>query len=313
MKLTLIVPCFNEEKNIAPPFSATLSAFERLPAEIDAWDVVFVDDGSRDGTWREIESLHAAHADRLSAVRFPRNFGKEAALYAGLSRAEGDLCCFMDADLQQRPEVVVEMAEYLLSHPETDVVAAYDADRKEGRFRRFCRRRFYRWMDAADATQIPGSSDFRLFRRKVADALLSMKEYFRFTKGMFAWMGFETYALPYTVADRHTGESKWSFGRLFRYGLDGLLSFSTFPLRLSIWLGLFVSFCSLAYMIAVIVQKLAFGIDVPGYATLVVLTLLLSGIQLLMLGVIGEYLAKTYLQSKNRPLYVEKDRLDKKQ
>ncbi len=312
MKLSLIVPCFNEEKNLAPLFEATLSAFRHLPEEIDGWDVVFVDDGSRDGTWREIEALYAAHPDRLSAVRFPRNFGKEAALYAGLSRAGGDLCCFMDADLQQRPEVVVQMAEYLLSHPETDVVAAYDADKKEGRFRRFCRRRFYRWMGAGDAKPIPGASDFRLFRRKVADALLSMDEYFRFTKGMFAWMGFETYAMPYTAEKRHAGESKWPLRKLLRYGLDGVLSFSTFPLQLSIWLGLFVSFCSLVYMIVVIVQKLAFGIDVPGYATLVVLTLLLSGIQLLMLGVIGEYLAKTYLQTKNRPLYVEKDRLDKK-
>jgi len=274
---------------------------------------IFVDDGSRDGSFEVLKELHEKAPEHLFVLRLSRNFGKEAAMLAGLEKADGDFCGFLDADLQQDPRTVIEMLKILLAHPQTDVVAAVPENKKDGAFLRFCKKRFYKILSRSGQGDVrPGASDFRLFRRKVANALLSVTEYYRFSKGIFAWMGFETEYLPYRVGERGAGKTKWSFRKLFRYGLDGVLSFTTFPLQLSIYLGVFVSLCSFLYMIAVIVQKLAFGIAVPGYATVVVLILLLSGIQLLMLGIIGEYLAKTYIQTKNRPLYLEKEYLSKK-
>lgn len=308
MKLSLVVPCYNEENNIFPFYEAVKAAFQELPEGISSYEIVFVNDGSCDETRARLHELHRADPARTAVVDFSRNFGKEAAIFAGLSHVGGDLAAIIDADLQQRPEIVVKMAEYLQENPDCDIVAAYQEKRREGKALSFFKRRFYKWMNrAAEVEFYPGASDFRLLRRKAVDAVLSMKEYFRFSKGIFSWVGFETHYMPYVAEERHTGSSKWSFVKLFKYAIEGFVSFTTFPLKLSVWLGLLVSFGSILYMIAVIIQKLCFSIDVPGYATVVVLILLLSGIQLLILGILGEYLAKTYVQGKNRPIYIEKD------
>ncbi len=310
MKLSVVVPCYNEQDNIEPLFRAVEKAFAALPAAVDKYELIFVNDGSKDETRARLLSLHAAHTKTVAVVDFSRNFGKEAAVLAGLRRAEGDLVAIMDADLQQRPEVVVEMAQFLCDNPDTDMVAAYQENRIEGRTLSFFKKMFYKiinWM-----CEIPfrkDASDFRAFRKPVRDAILSLPEYDRFSKGIFSWVGFPTHYMPYTAAPRHTGKTTWSFFKLLKYAVTGIISYTTTPLRISTWLGLGVSFISVVYMIITVVQKLCFGVDVPGYATIVVLILLLGGIQLLMLGVMGEYLAKAYMQGKGRPVYIERQYL----
>lgn len=310
MKLSVVVPCYNEQDNIAPLFQAVQTAFVALPAKVDKYELVFVNDGSKDDTRARLLSLHAAHPAHTAVVDFSRNFGKEAAVLAGLRRAGGDLVAIMDADLQQRPEVVVEMVQYLCDHPDTDMVAAYQDNRIEGKMLTFFKKMFYKivnWM-----CEIPfrkDASDFRTFRKNVRDAVLSLPEYDRFSKGIFSWVGFPTHYMPYTAAPRHAGSTKWSFFKLLKYAVTGIISYTTTPLRISTFLGLGVSFASVIYLVVTVVQKLCFGVDVPGYATIVGLILLLGGIQLLMLGVMGEYLAKAYMQGKGRPVYIERQYL----
>lgn len=313
MKLSVVVPCYNEQDNIAPLFDAVQMAFAALPVEIDKYELVFVNDGSKDETRARLLTLHAAYPATTAVVDFSRNFGKEAAVLAGLRRAGGDLVAIMDADLQQRPEVVVDMVRYLCDHPDTDMVAAYQENRIEGKTLTFFKKMFYKivnWM-----CEIPfrkDASDFRTFRKNVRDAVLSLPEYDRFSKGIFSWVGFPTHYMPYTAAPRHAGSTKWSFFKLLKYAVTGIISYTTTPLRISTFLGLGVSFTSVIYLIVTVIQKLCFGVDVPGYATIVGLILLLGGIQLLMLGVMGEYLAKAYMQGKGRPVYIERQYLPAK-
>ncbi len=307
MKLSVVVPCYNEQDNIMPLFHAVQTAFAALPAEVTRYELVCVNDGSKDATRARLLELHAAHPDCVAVVDFSRNFGKEAAVLAGLTRATGDLVAIMDADLQQRPEVVVEMVQYLCTHPDTDMVAAYQNGRIEGRALSFFKKMFYKIVNRM--CEIPfrkDASDFRTFRKPVRDAVLSLPEYDRFSKGIFSWVGFPTHYMPYRAQPRLTGDTKWSFFKLLKYAVTGIISYTTTPLRISTWLGLGVSFASVVYMLITVIQKLFFGVAVPGYATIVVLILLLGGIQLLMLGVMGEYLAKAYMQGKGRPVYIER-------
>lgn len=311
MKLSLVIPCYNEQDNVQPMYEAVEAAFVALPEAIRSYELVFVNDGSKDETAARLRALHKAHPARVSVVDFSRNFGKEAAVYAGLTHASGDFISIIDADLQQRPEIVVEMVQHLLDDENCDVVAAYQDKRIEGRCISFIKKMFYKVINkACDIEFISGASDFRTFRRTVADAILSVQEYYRFSKGIFSWIGFNTYFMPYTAEKRHAGQTKWSFFKLLRYAFGGIMSFSTFPLKLSTWMGVLFSFASLVYMVVTVVQKLAFGVDVPGYATIVVLILLLGGIQLLILGLMGEYLARVYMEGKHRPIYIERQYLE---
>lgn len=304
MKLSLVVPCYNEEQNVSLFYNAVKNDFSS--ADFD-YEIVFVNDGSKDATFKELQKLCAGDIP-VKIVNFSRNFGKESAMYAGLKESEGDYVTIIDADLQQRPSIALDMVKMLDNEPEYDCVAAYQEERKESKLLVFFKNSFYKLINKfADTEFVQGASDFRTFRRPMVEAILSMDEYFRFSKGLFSWVGFNTKFIPYEVEERATGTSKWSFKKLFKYAMDGIFSFTTAPLRIATVVGLAASFLSMVYLVVVVIQKLFFGIPVAGYATIVALILLLGGIQLLALGIIGEYIARTYIQTKNRPIYIAKN------
>ena len=231
-------------------------------------------------------------------------------MLAGLSAAKGELITVIDADLQQRPEVVLEMLEILRSDPDCDCVAAYQKKRREGVVQRFLKSAFYKIINHfAEVGFVENASDFRTMRRPVVEALLSLSEYHRFSKGLFSWVGFETRYIPYQVRARESGASKWSLTKLFRYAWEGILSFSTVPIKMAIYLGVISAALAFLYLVVVLVQKLAFSIDVPGYATIVCLILLLGGLQLFFLGILGEYIGRIYIQTKRRPNYLLREHL----
>ena len=304
MKLSLVIPCYNEEKNIPLFYEAVKKDFSDVEFE---YELVFVNDGSRDGTFKELKKL-CDYDLHVKIVNFSRNFGKESAMYAGLKESEGEYVTIIDADLQQRPSIALDMVNTLDNDSEYDCIAAYQDSRNESKALVFFKNSFYKIINKFSDTEfIQGASDFRTFRRSMVDAILSMDEYFRFSKGLFSWVGFKTKFIPYTADERATGESKWSFTKLFKYAMDGIFAFSTTPLRISTIIGLVTAFLSIIYLIIVVIQKIAFGINVEGYATIVVLILLLGGIQLCCIGIIGEYIARTYIQTKNRPIYIAKE------
>ena len=310
MKLSLVVPCYNEEENIRDFYNA---ARQVLEAEDYEYELVFVNDGSRDRTQEELEKVFALREADVIVETFSRNFGKEAAIYAGFQKATGDFITVIDADLQQRPETVVKMVKLLQDNEEFDCVAAYQEKRQEGRIVSKLKDLFYRLINRTSEIEFyPGASDFRTFRRPVVDAILSLPEYHRFSKGIFSWVGFNTCYIPYTAEKRNAGETKWSISKLFKYAVEGFISYTTFPLKIATGLGLFTSLCAIIYLFVVVIQKLCVGNPVPGYPTIVVLILLLGGIQLTILGIIGEYLARMYIQEKHRPIYIEKKLLDYK-
>lgn len=306
MKLSLVVPCYNEQDNVRAFYDAVAAAFKGCGYD---YELVMVNDGSRDETGPELKRLFQEKKDvsNMTMIHFSRNFGKEAAILAGMKRARGELVALIDADLQQRPEIVRDMVRILDEHPEYDCVAAYQEERKESRGLSFFKKTFYRLINkVSEVDFVNGASDFRTFRRSMADAIVSLPEYHRFSKGIFSWVGFDTYYIPYVVEARHAGETKWSFWKLVRYAMEGIIGFSTTPLKLATVLGTFSSVLSVVYFVVVVLQRLIHGVDVPGYATIVALILLIGGIQLLMLGIIGEYIARMYIQGKNRPVYIEK-------
>ena len=310
MKLSLVVPCYNEEENIRDFYNA---ARQVLEAEDYEYELVFVNDGSRDRTQEELEKVFALRESNVIVETFSRNFGKEAAIYAGFQKATGDFITVIDADLQQRPETVVKMVKLLQDNEEFDCAAAYQEKRQEGRVVSKLKDLFYRLINRTSEIEFyPGASDFRTFRRPVVDAILSLPEYHRFSKGIFSWVGFNTCYIPYTAEKRNAGETKWSISKLFKYAVEGFISYTTFPLKIATGLGLFTSLCAIIYLFVVVIQKLCVGNPVPGYPTIVVLILLLGGIQLTILGIIGEYLARMYIQEKHRPIYIEKKLLDYK-
>ena len=309
MKLSLVIPCYNEEGNVEKFFSEVNRVFN---GKVSDYEFVFINDGSKDKTYQKLKQLYNNYHNEsnIQVLTFSRNFGKEAAMYAGLSKAVGDLVCIIDADLQQRPEVVIEMLDVLNSDEELDCVAAYQQSRKESAVLSAFKSAFYKLINKiSDVDFVNGASDFRLMKRAMVDAILQMSEFHRFSKGLFSYVGFNTKFIPYEVAQRESGESKWSFSKLFKYALEGIFAFSTAPLKLATFIGIFSSVCSILYLIIVIIQKLAFGIAVPGYATIVVLLLLIGGLLLFCLGIIGEYLSKMYVQVKNRPIYILKEHL----
>lgn len=306
-KLSLIVPCYNEEQNVEAFYARCQEVFPT-----DQYEVVFVNDGSKDGTYKKLQKLHEEH-DNILVVNFSRNFGKESAIYAGLHYASGSYISIIDADLQQDPEIVRNMVNILEEKPDIDVVAAYQAQRHEGKLMSWCKDRFYKFINRLSEVDLrENASDFRTFRASVQKALLDMPEYFRFSKGLFSWVGFETEYIPYEAAERFGGTTKWSFTKLLKYAMEGIISFSTLPLQLATFFGAIVSAIAIIYGIVIIAQTLITGIDVPGYATTIVVVLFLGGVQLLVMGILGEYLAKTYIQGKHRPVYIAKNVLEKK-
>lgn len=302
--LSLVVPCFNEEENVDDFYAAAKSVFDDSGYN---YEIVFVNDGSRDKTFSRLRMIHEKDP-RVAVVSFSRNFGKEAAMLAGLKRARGDLVCIIDADLQQHPSVAKEMADFLKANDEYDCVVAYQKERKESKSMQRMKKLFYKIINRVSDTEfVTGASDFRIFRRCMVESIVAMPEYHRFSKGIFSWVGYNTYFMPYSALERNAGETKWSFKKLFKYAVEGFISFTTFPLKIATFLGLLTSFLSVIYFGVVVIQKIFFGIDVPGYPTIIGLILLIGGLQLLILGIIGEYLARIYIQSKNRPIYIEKE------
>lgn len=304
--LSVIVPCYNEEENVRDFYDELLrnaSFFQEKETEIE---IIYVDDGSKDKTVAEVKRLHEEDA-RVHLLSFSRNFGKEAAIYAGLQRAKGDMVVMMDADLQDPPSLLPEMYSYI--EQGYDSVATRRVTRKgEPPVRSFFARMFYRIMNKISRTEIvDGARDYRLMTRQVVDAILAMTEYNRFTKGIFGWVGYETKWLEYENIERKKGETKWSFWKLFVYSLEGITAFSTVPLTMAAVLGAF--FCVLAFgmIIVTIVRTLIFGDPTSGWPSLVCIILLVSGVQLFCLGIVGQYLSKTYMEVKKRPIYLVKE------
>ncbi len=305
MKLSLIVPCYNEAENVAAFQDAVIGAFAGCGYD---YEIVFINDGSTDATLHNLRKLHSAQKCPVKVISFSRNFGKEAGIYAGLEHASGEYISLVDADLQQRPEIVRDMLKILDEQPEYDVVAAYQDRRGESKVLSFLKKGFYAVINRLSNVKLrPDASDFRTFRRSVAQSILELREYHRFSKGIFAWVGYDTCFIPYTACQRNAGKTKWNFRKLMNYAIDGIIGFSTAPLRLATCLGCVTAFAAVLYLIAIVIEKLCRGIPVPGYATMIVLILLLGGIQLLCIGIIGEYVGRTFEQSKNRPVYIPKE------
>ena len=305
MKISIVVPCYNEEACLQKYYDAMSEVRARLETE---FEYIFVDDGSRDRSLEIIREL-AGRDCEVRYVSFSRNFGKEAAMYAGLENAGGDYVAIMDADLQDPPGLLPEMFSYM--EQGYDSVATRRVSRKgEPPIRSFFARVFYRLMKNISRTEIvDGARDYRLMTRQMVDAILSMKEYNRFTKGIFGWVGFRTKWLEYENVERVKGETKWSFWKLFLYSLDGIAAFSTVPLMLASVVGLFFCFFAFMMILFIIVRKLIFGDPVSGWASLVCIILMTSGVQYFCVGILGQYLAKTYMEVKRRPIYIAREKL----
>ncbi len=304
--LSVVVPCYNEEENIEDFYHELLkneSFFKEKEVDLE---IIYVDDGSKDATVSEVKKLMNKD-ERVHMLSFSRNFGKEAAIYAGLRKAKGDYVSLMDVDLQDPPALLPEMFSYI--EQGYDSVATRRVDRKgEPPVRSFFARLFYRLMNRISKTEIvDGARDYRLMTRQVVDAILSMTEYNRFTKGIFGWVGYQTKWIEFENIERRKGETKWSFWKLFLYSIDGITAFSTVPLAIASIMG--VLFCFVAFLLIVItiVRKLLFGDPTAGWPSLVCIISLVSGVQLFCMGIIGQYLSKTYMEVKKRPIYLIKE------
>lgn len=306
--LSVIVPCYNEEENVNLFYEELMKNsdfFEKRNLKVE---IIYVNDGSKDNTVSEVKKLHEKD-ERVKLVSFSRNFGKEAAIYAGFKRAEGDYVVMMDADMQDPPALLPELFKYI--DEGYDSVATRRVSRKgEPIIRSFFARAFYRLMNRISKIDlVDGARDYRLMSRQFVDAVLALGEYNRFSKGIFGWVGYETKWVEFENVERTHGETKWSFWGLIKYSLEGILGFSTAPLSLASYMG--VLFCILAFVliIVIVVRTSIFGDPTSGWPSLVCIISLISGVQLMCLGIIGQYLSKTYLEVKNRPLYLVKEEI----
>lgn len=304
-KISIIIPSYNEESNIE-------AFFELCKKSLDnkySYEFIYVNDGSKDNTLEEIKKLiNNNPQSEIIGINFSRNFGKESAIFAGLNHASGAYITLIDADLQQHPKYVNEMVQVLEHNEDIDMVACYQDKRKESKLLTKFKDLFYYLINKVSNTKFEkNASDFRTFRKNVSESIKSLDEYHRFSKGLFAWVGFNVHYMPYTVEERLSGASSWSFLSLTKYAFEGFLGYSVLPLKIATVIGLITSFAAVIYFIYILVQKIFIGIDLPGYATIVSLILLLSGIQLISMGIIGEYLAKTYMEVKERPHYIIKN------
>lgn len=303
--ISVLVPCFNEEAALPYFFHEIRQVTEHSPS-LDSlrWEFIFIDDGSSDGTLNILRK--ASQEDRdVHYLSFSRNFGKEAAMYAGFQHAKGDYVVVMDADLQHPPAMLKEMYR-AVSEEGYDIAAARRVSRKgEPPIRSFFSRMFYRLINKISKAQfVDGASDFRMLSRPAVDALLRMGEYNRFSKGIFGWIGFQTKWIPYENVERVAGETTWSFWKLFLYSLEGFIGFSTVPLSIASVMGIVFCIVALIWMAEIVIKTLIFGDPVSGFPTLACLLLLIGGSIQMSLGIIGQYLARTYLETKHRPIYI---------
>lgn len=306
--LSVIVPCYNEEENVPYFYEEFLKNEAFFQEKEITWELLYVDDGSKDKTTVQVKALHEKD-ERVHLLSFSRNFGKEAAMYAGLEKAKGDYVVIMDADLQDPPSLLPEMFSYI--EQGYDSVATRRVSRKgEPPIRSFFARMFYRMMKRISKTEMmDGARDYRLMTRQMVNAILDMKEYNRFTKGIFGWVGFQTKWLAFENVERAKGETKWNFWKLLVYSIEGITAFSTAPLSFAAVMG--VLFCMVAFIliIFIVVRTLIFGDPVSGWPSLVCIISMISGVQLFCLGIVGQYLAKTYMEVKRRPIYLLKEEI----
>ena len=300
--LSIVVPCYNEEESV----KLFLSEIQSILADYN-FEVIFVNDGSSDNTLDVIKDLADSNSN-VKYISFSRNFGKESAIYAGLSNVNGDLVCLIDADLQHPPRLIPEMIESICAG-EADVVAARRTSRKgESRVKSFFSHMFYKVFNRMSRiTLVEGATDFRVMKRIVVDAVLDLPEYNRFSKGLFQWVGFETKWIAYENVERVAGESAWSFRQLVRYSVEGVVAFTTIPLTIVIFLGTILSVVAFLYMLFIIIKYLIYSDPVQGFATTMSVILLLGGIQLLSIGALGKCLEKTYTETKKRPIYIVRE------
>ena len=299
--ISIIVPCYNEQEAL-PFFHEEVS---RVLKEIgEDYELLFVNDGSKDDTLKELKAL-STKDPHVIYLSFSRNFGKEAAMYAGFCNAKGDYIAVMDADLQDPPALLPEMLK-MLETDEYDSVATRRVSREgEPPIRSWFARQFYRIINRiSDADIVDGARDFRLMKREMVDAIVEMGEYNRFSKGIFGWIGFRTYWLPYENVNRVAGETKWNFWKLLKYAIDGIINFSQAPLAVASWFGMGMTLLSFIAVIFIVVRKLVFGDPVTGWASTACIITFIGGVQLFCMGIMGQYIAKTYMEVKQRPHYI---------
>lgn len=303
-KISLIIPCYNEEKVIDLFYNEITKIMENLKTY--DFELLFIDDGSKDNTLNLLKKL-AENDNRIKYLSFSRNFGKEAGMLCGLRKSTGDLVCIIDADLQHPPELIYDMINYI--NEGYDSVSTKRKNRiGEPKIRSYFANLFYKIINKTSKIHLTESAtDYRIMNRKMVDSLLEMSEYNRFSKGMFEWVGFKTKWLEIDNVERIAGQTTWSFYSLFNYAIEGIVSFSVAPLRIASVTGILISFTSFIYAIYIFIRTLFLGIDTPGYASLICVILFIGGIQLISMGIIGEYLSRTYLEVKNRPDYIIND------
>lgn len=307
-KLSIVVPCYNEEESIPLFYPAVEKVVRQMnDLQIEYW---FVNDGSSDNSLTEMRKLHEQNPERVHYVSFSRNFGKEAGLYAGLQAATGDYVVVMDVDLQDPPEFLPQMYE-LLQTGEYDCIGTRRVDRTgEAKFKSFLSDQFYHVINRISQTNIvPGARDYRMMTRQMVDAVLSLKEYNRFSKGIFSWVGFKTKYLEYHNVERVAGKTDWSTWKLFKYAMDGITDFSQAPLSIAVWFGTTSFILSIIGLLFVIIRRIVEpGSSVFGWASLICIILLFGGLQLLCIGIVGKYIGRIYMQVKQRPIYIIKEK-----
>ena len=308
--ISLVVPCYNEENNIIPMYDLIVNTFKGYKDKIE---IIFVNDGSSDNTIEKLREVVKSSKEEVKVIDFSRNFGKESAIYAGLKESKGDFVALIDADLQQDPKYVLEAVEFLKENKYFDCVTYFQHVRKEGFLMKFFKKNFYRIINRVSETRFTmDASDFRILRRNMVDAVLELEEHYRFSKGIFSWVGFHNQEFPYEVKERNSGSSKWGFRKLFKYAFDGIIGFTTVPLKFASYVGTVASLFSFIYLLIVIIQKIFFGIAVPGYPTLISIMLFLGGLELLSLGIMGSYIGRNYIETKKRPIYIAREILSSK-
>lgn len=301
MKISLIVPCYNEQDALPIFYEEVIKIIDKMQCE---YEIIFVNDGSKDKTLEILKKISKKN-ENVTYLSFSRNFGKEAAMYAGFCNVCGDYIAVMDADMQDPPSLLPEMVK-LLESEDYDSVATRRVSRDgEPPIRSWFARKFYQLINKiSDADIVDGARDFRLMKRKMVDAIISMNEYNRFSKGIFGWIGFKTYWLPFKNVERIAGETKWNFWKLFKYAIDGIINFSEAPLSIASWSGMGMTLIAFVMMAVIIIRRLCFGDPVAGWASTMCVIIFIGAVQLFSIGIMGQYLAKTYNETKHRPHYI---------
>ena len=297
----MIVPCYNEQESLNDFYDMTVKVLTDMGI---TYEIIFVNDGSKDETLSILKNLSELNGN-VVYLSFSRNFGKEAAMYAGFCNAKGDYVTVIDADLQDPPELLPDMLK-IIESGEYDSVATRRVNRKgEPKIRSWFARRFHKLINhVSDADIVDGARDYRLMKRDMVEAIVKMPEYNRFSKGIFGWLGYKTYWMEYENVERQKGETKWSFWKLFKYAIDGIVNFSEAPLKIASWFGIIMTIVAFFFLVFIVVRRLAFGDPVAGWASTVCVIIFIGGIQLFCLGIMGQYIAKTYSETKHRPHYI---------